>query len=645
MSDEIVITKESDGSSAPLKKLDRKQMKSLFKLWRRGNVSSEYLEKFELDKDSFGYMYSSSRVGGLSRLESFYNAAFVSALARFDKTASVSSELTNTFSHPKGWYKNSFHTWRNNVWSHILSLLQSLPHLFTSLKEIPAKTKGAYHKSAAKVDNSFRLFVTLARFTKRCLSVILPALLCVALIISLKTVFSDTVAVDIFINGEYLGIVEDFDIISETKRDLEKTLVSPVDTGVDFDSVITYSLTSGKNFDYLTKTEVYSALYEVAKKEIVPAYGFYIDGTLVAATKNRHALEVIREEINDYFADMQSVFTRGDDIKVVTSNNIVIEEGNFPTSIVKSEKEVRELLGFAPTHDTHEHDHSIYSVCYEFMTKPTLEWKNKSSQSTTLQGIATIVQTNTEYEPDVDTAEEYVTTSKPSLVVLGYKIIKTKTLKETVPFTVEYVETDKYLKGTMSVERVGKNGQRTATYEIAYSDVDEKNELERVLISEVVTKEPVNKIVLVGTRPPTDEEQRTLATGTFIIPYNNYLSSAYGVRTVTKFGTREFHNAWDIPGPYGAKIVAADGGVVCNVSRTSGYGLRVIIDHENGYKTLYAHLSSATVKVGDRVAQGDQIAKMGSSGRVTGVHVHFEIQKDGVTVNPADYMKTPTIRG
>ena len=69
-----------------------------------------------------------------------------------------------------------------------------------------------------------------------------------------------------------------------------------------------------------------------------------------------------------------------------------------------------------------------------------------------------------------------------------------------------------------------------------------------------------------------------------------------------------------------------------------GYGYYVIIDHENGYQTAYAHCNSIDVAVGDRVTKGEEIAKMGSTGRSTGVHLHFEVKKDGEFVNPLEYV-------
>jgi murein DD-endopeptidase MepM/ murein hydrolase activator NlpD len=70
-----------------------------------------------------------------------------------------------------------------------------------------------------------------------------------------------------------------------------------------------------------------------------------------------------------------------------------------------------------------------------------------------------------------------------------------------------------------------------------------------------------------------------------------------------------------------------------------GYGQHVMVDHGNGFSTLYGHMSEIYVKAGDVVNRGTVIGRMGSTGRSTGTHLHFEIRKDGITVNPLPYLK------
>jgi len=101
-----------------------------------------------------------------------------------------------------------------------------------------------------------------------------------------------------------------------------------------------------------------------------------------------------------------------------------------------------------------------------------------------------------------------------------------------------------------------------------------------------------------------------------------------------------YHMALDIANPGAPAILAADSGTVTFAGCLSwGYGCHVVIDHGNGYQTLYAHLSRYNVKVGQQVSQGQVIGVMGSSGRSTGTHLHFEIRQNGQLLNPLNFLK------
>jgi murein DD-endopeptidase MepM/ murein hydrolase activator NlpD len=98
------------------------------------------------------------------------------------------------------------------------------------------------------------------------------------------------------------------------------------------------------------------------------------------------------------------------------------------------------------------------------------------------------------------------------------------------------------------------------------------------------------------------------------------------------------HEGIDMSGASGTPIIAADGGTVITAGWYQGYGLAVIIDHQNGYKTLYGHCSTLAVSVGDKVYQGQHIANVGSTGNSTGPHLHFEIWINGTKVDPEPYI-------
>ena len=116
---------------------------------------------------------------------------------------------------------------------------------------------------------------------------------------------------------------------------------------------------------------------------------------------------------------------------------------------------------------------------------------------------------------------------------------------------------------------------------------------------------------------------------------HGYISSYFGARIdpVTGEGS-EFHAAIDLADKLNTKIHASASGVVVEAYDSPGYGLNIVIDHGNGYQTRYSHCNSLLVAEGDRVSQGQVIATMGATGRVTGVHCDFRVYLDGVAIDP-----------
>lgn len=117
-----------------------------------------------------------------------------------------------------------------------------------------------------------------------------------------------------------------------------------------------------------------------------------------------------------------------------------------------------------------------------------------------------------------------------------------------------------------------------------------------------------------------------------------WLSSYFGIRTDPFTGRRVHHSGIDFAGKLGSDIVAVASGVVTFAGRRSGYGNLVEINHGKGYSTRYGHCLSIGVKVGDTIKKGQVLAKMGTTGRSTGPHVHFEVLNNGRAVNPKRYI-------
>ncbi|MBU0656663.1 MAG: M23 family metallopeptidase [Gammaproteobacteria bacterium] len=120
--------------------------------------------------------------------------------------------------------------------------------------------------------------------------------------------------------------------------------------------------------------------------------------------------------------------------------------------------------------------------------------------------------------------------------------------------------------------------------------------------------------------------------------HSGYISSEFGFRRDPFNGRRKMHKGVDYAGPTGTDIYSVGGGVVSFVGQKSGYGNVVEVDHGDGLISRYAHLSAAIAKEGQIVKKGDLVASMGSTGRSTGPHLHLEVLKAGVQINPRDYL-------
>ncbi len=174
-------------------------------------------------------------------------------------------------------------------------------------------------------------------------------------------------------------------------------------------------------------------------------------------------------------------------------------------------------------------------------------------------------------------------------------------------------------------EQLPDSGYKAPTIDQAIAELEaelEDREIQLDVLSTLIKNRKIREDAFIAGRPIR----------------RGWMSSRYGRRTDPFNGRLAWHAGMDFAGKEGSDIVAVASGVVTWASDRSGYGLMIEINHGSGYSTRYAHCKELDVSVGDVVRKGQTIAAMGSTGRSTGPHVHFEVYKNGRTVDPAAYI-------
>ncbi len=213
---------------------------------------------------------------------------------------------------------------------------------------------------------------------------------------------------------------------------------------------------------------------------------------------------------------------------------------------------------------------------------------------------------------------------------LPYRITCVQTVEESIPYMTQYERNTYLYSGSKKVIQKGAKGVKAVTSKL----VVENGELvSSDVLNEKVTRNPVTRKVQIGSAFNDFSDASKV-----LLPVEGYLTSDYGPRSDPFTGEPAHHNGLDIAAEMGTEIWSAASGKIIKASDTgNGYGKCVIIEHYSGFRTLYGHCSELLVSVGDYVKAGEVIAKVGSTGRSTGPHLHFSVIIDGEYVDPTIY--------
>lgn len=412
------------------------------------------------------------------------------------------------------------------------------------------------------------------------------------------------VGVEVFINGQSMGFVTTRDEALEIIHNVELKTSEYLGHPYNLQSDVQYSLGYVQRDNMVNTQEMEQVLLEDIS-EISTQFVMLLDGQIVGANSSKTQLELLKQKI------LAEKTPDDNTMKSSFLQNITIEERMVANTYVKSVADIENALRSS----------NREIVPYHVQKGDTVS-KIAENYGLTTQDVQNL---NPEIEGESLAAGQQIRVAA-SVPLVSVRSTRTVSYTETLPYDVEVQYSDDMYKNESKIVQKGVSGQETITADVVYID---GVEVGREVVDRATTAQPVMEVKMMGTK----ELPVTAASGSFSWPFRGLITSRYGYR----WGS-EFHNALDIAGPSGSPVVAADGGTVIMAKYNGNLGNCVIIDHGNGYKTLYAHNSKLLVKQGQKVAKGERISLVGSTGRSTGPHLHFEVHKNNKNVNPLNYL-------
>ncbi len=419
-------------------------------------------------------------------------------------------------------------------------------------------------------------------------------------------------ALAVTVGGEEIGIVSSETVFEDAREEVRQRIASSgEDIELSYNPVYTLRIVS-ENDQFATAQSIADRLLTSSHAELVDGYGVYVDGEFVGAVKDREKISsAMTEELTKYAMGLDELVN-----EVYYTEEITFQQGVYLKSSLTDEQDmIRSLTAMKITESRYvvtNTDTPQLIAATHGMTEKELIRLNPMIEERFSPGMLLKVNTYSRSIP----------------------IAYTKTIKVTdyIDYGTVKVETSALNLGVEKVISKGVIGERSSEVLVTYIDGAEDS---RKILSTAITKNPIPEQIGVGTYKAEPASSRTVldGSGKYGWPVNGGSISDY-------FGGERNHKGLDIAASTGTEIYAAEGGTVYRAGwNTGGYGNYVIIDHPDGYRTLYAHASSVVAYEGQEVEKGQLIAYVGSTGDSTGPHCHFEVRINNICQNPADYLR------
>lgn len=408
------------------------------------------------------------------------------------------------------------------------------------------------------------------------------------------------------VDGTDLGTVTEPAVFERVVERVEKraSAILGYDYTLDQDVEYTFALTQKDKISSVGAFETY--LFNHIG-EVMKSYVLTVDGTFIGAAADKAALDGMLEELAAPYVTESTV-------RVEYVEDVAISYQYISSDVLQDLVSMEEILTANTTGET----------TYEVVKGDTylaIAYANDMS-------LDELMALNPQASLDRLMIGDVLTVKK-TIPYLSVRTVDAVTYTEAIACPVEEVQDSSMYVGDKKVLTAGVPGEALVSANVTYVNGYEEG---REVTSSLTLSEPTTEVVAVGTK----ERPKTMPTGSFQWPVSGRLSSYFGYRSI--FGSYSYHSGIDIATSYGKAIAASDGGTVIWSGYKGSYGNLVIIDHGNGVQSYYGHCSSLLVSAGDKVYKGQTIARVGSTGRSTGNHCHFEIKINGTSVNPLSYL-------
>ncbi|MBP3856950.1 MAG: peptidoglycan DD-metalloendopeptidase family protein [Ruminiclostridium sp.] len=420
--------------------------------------------------------------------------------------------------------------------------------------------------------------------------------------------------VKLTVNDKLLGYVENEQIYYDADEIL-KERINYLGSDESIQLEPAFSIEIAGNSPLLTKYQVADMILEYSDISVEYAYGFYLNGVFQGAIPdNAPVAEALEGLLEKYRAAHPNADVGFRDNLEYSTAGLYLSGSIIDTDwLVSQLTSVKTNAGYYIV----EEGETIEDICNTTgLTMHQIEILNPEMTS-----------------PEVVEGDRIKI--REEVPFLAVNVSVTEEYDTEVGYSTEYYNDDSLYNGVSRITTEGVEGVNHVTATVTYVNNIETSR--RVINAKIITA-PVTERIALGTKiPPEEYSAADAGYGKFIWPMDVGKSR---ISEPTYWdGGYAGHAGIDIVEAYGAPIYAGASGTVILSGQNYGYGYCVIIDHGNGLQTLYGHCSELLVSVGEEVIQGQMIAKEGSSGYVTGPHLHFEVRMGNVKLNPVHYLE------